>query len=327
MCQTPRRGSQAAEANASSFGKGVVLKSEHIRSRSSIDRKDRHCPKKPIDGVVWQLSTLDQFHKSFRSLIDKYHFPRAACGAFSVANSILLRDILQAKAKASSGEFVLTQKEIRGIVERLQDIERVTEEVTKVMASIYNDRLKYTKDHAQAFPTPNDVEKYLRDWVANYEISDYLIKEMKGQTEDVGGIHFVRYNQYPERNGATFEEKARLAEEKRFGGHKFGDKARVELEEGAARFLIEPFVPERKLCRPEEWMDWRNKLSKQKSSQSPFQIFVLDLNGHFCTAFSCFVKKAGTGKEASPHLVMINTTNSSYISSGAPCAAYDIAFS
>ena len=42
-------------------------------------------------------------------------------------------------------------------------------------------------------------------------------------------VHFFRYNQWPERESATHEEKERLEEEKIFGGEAFGDKATVIL--------------------------------------------------------------------------------------------------
>ena len=53
------------------------------------------------------------------------------------------------------------------------------------------------------------------NWVANYEISDFF----KAKPHQVT---FFRYNQYPERDASTFEEKERMIEEKPFGGEAIG---------------------------------------------------------------------------------------------------------
>lgn len=63
-------------------------------------------------------------------------------------------------------------------------------------------------------------------------------------------VHFLRYNQSPERARASHEERERLEEERPFGGNEqHGDKASVVLEAGACRHIIERFFPERMLQR------------------------------------------------------------------------------
>ena len=81
----------------------------------------------------------------------------------------------------------------------------------------------------------------MKNWAANYELSDYIRHVAKSE-QDVSKIFFVRYNQWSERFNATHEEAKRLKEEEKFGGHNTGDKATTQLEEGASRFIIESFT-------------------------------------------------------------------------------------
>jgi hypothetical protein len=52
-------------------------------------------------------------------------------------------------------------------------------------------------------------------------------------------------------------------------------------------------------------------------------IFVLDLNGHFAIAAAV---RTGAGVGAEPQLLLVNTTDGCSLSSGAPAAAFDLAF-
>jgi len=204
-------------------------------------------------------------------------------------------------------------------------------QVENVIKYISEARGGYISRNKGSFKNKKIIDRYRSDWVANYEISDYLRQQVMCES-----VHFVRYNQWPERNGATYEEKERLVEEKVFGGKVCGDKVSVSLEEGASRFIVESFHPSRRLYRPEDWI----KINAQKTTESkesrdsPInhrpQIFVLDLNGHFACCFSCVVAKSSNSKKSGVEqvrvLIVINTTSASYLSAGAPCAAFDLAF-
>ena len=68
----------------------------------------------------------------------------------------------------------------------------------------------------------------MRDWTANYEISDFVRQDKTNK----GRVTFFRYNQWPERGAAKYEEAERMVEEKPFGGEEEGDKSKVPLKEG-----------------------------------------------------------------------------------------------
>uniref|UniRef100_A0A7S0CW42 Uncharacterized protein n=2 Tax=Amorphochlora amoebiformis TaxID=1561963 RepID=A0A7S0CW42_9EUKA len=316
-----------------------ALKSSHNLSRTQISITSKHAPREPVNGDLIQINSLDQFHESFKILIKEFKFPSAACGAFSVANSIILHSLLTKHPMNKFG--VLTKGELESITQSLRTEKLVIDEVRKIMSFVHDTRQEYLKKHESKFPE-NEKDRYQRDWVANYEISDYLIKNAKDDAKEEKGekkacymcnkprVHFLRYNQWPERDGAKHEEKERLIEEKPFGGIKTGDKATVSLEEEAARFIVESFTPKRKLYRPEEWSERylrsaRMEFKEDEVEARLFQIFVLDVNGHFTCGFSCLLSK-DPQKPPVPTLVTINTTSASYLDNSCVAAAFDLSF-
>lgn len=80
----------------------------------------------------------------------------------------------------------------------------------------------------------------------------------------------------------------------------------MELEEGAVRFIVEPFVPARQLQRCADW---------QPTQENP--VIVIDLNGHFTTAVGCTI-------DGEHLLVNFNTTNGNYLHGEAPLAAFEL---
>ena len=302
----------SAQEHRSSLTAPIAMTSApRVTKRSNYKRGDaKRRAMKPTPGDVVQINTLNQFHKDVSPLIKKHRFPSAACGAFAVANALHIATELPSRLR----DGVLDQKGLDAVVAALRNPGPVLVTVDRIMKFIHDSRAAYIAKHASSFPTERARDKYMRDWVANFEISDFLIAEAKRSNTMMRRVAFVRYNQWPERAGAKHEEAERLVEERPFGGQKTGDKASVALEAGASRFIIEPFAPKRELLRPEKW-------ASSKSAQKIGGVFVLDVNGHFVTAFSCLF-----GESKSPRLIVVNTTSANYLSNGAPCAAYDAVF-
>lgn len=130
----------------------------------------------------------------------------------------------------------------------------------------------------------------------------------------------MRYNQWPERDTATHEEAQRLEEEEQFGGYNTGDKANVQLEEGASRFIVESFTPDggHLLERTDTF------LQRVCGDALKGAIFILDLNGHFTAAVA-------VGPPHEPKLMLVNTTRGDYIRGGGgggnvPLVAFDLAY-
>eukprot|EP00405_Crypthecodinium_cohnii_P054580 CAMPEP_0206625814 /NCGR_PEP_ID=MMETSP0325_2-20121206/64953_1 /ASSEMBLY_ACC=CAM_ASM_000347 /TAXON_ID=2866 /ORGANISM="Crypthecodinium cohnii, Strain Seligo" /LENGTH=160 /DNA_ID=CAMNT_0054150057 /DNA_START=242 /DNA_END=724 /DNA_ORIENTATION=- len=112
------------------------------------------------------------------------------------------------------------------------------------------------------------------------------------------GVHFVRYNQWPEIEDATHEELQRItAEEQAYGGVRDPKSLAMHYEEGDISFWVDTSVRQdsigesHRFCRtPLEWQRWRFE-SLQKgvaaadTAAAPC-LFVVDLNGHFVSAMA-----------------------------------------
>eukprot|EP00658_Telonema_sp_P-2_P084870 TRINITY_DN9542_c0_g1_i8.p2 TRINITY_DN9542_c0_g1~~TRINITY_DN9542_c0_g1_i8.p2 ORF type:complete len:322 (-),score=74.68 TRINITY_DN9542_c0_g1_i8:147-1112(-) len=245
---------------------------------------------------LMQLNTLDQFADDVLPSIREFQCPTATCGYFATANALAL---------APLAGSVQTAEDLERLADTLRDPEVIMGMTRDVMHSVSACRARWIEEHPADFPTHRSKKEYMTAWIANYEISDYLRNCGPDRTRDVV---FLRYNQWPERNTATHEEKDRLEEEREFGGEKTGDKATVAMEPGASRFIVESFSPGRQLQRASEW---------RPSSSCP--VLILDLNGHFAVALACNIDGADT-------LVMFNTTQGSYLAGLCPESAFTLAF-
>lgn len=259
-----------------------------------------------MDGEILQLNTIDQFANCFRPVIDAYEAPLSSCGYFSIANALLIAE--------SISDYRITRDELLGFIEStLSNVDCVTARIKDAMYFIQDSRKSYVRDHIIDFPTEEGRSQYLRAWVANYEISDYL-----QQGTVLENVYFFRYNQWPERNEATHEECKRMEEEREFGSDVTGDKGSVPLKDGATRFIVERFMPERKLQRPEVWLAEQEMMVSFESCRLP-SVFIVDVNGHFVVAFN-------TELEGKPTLIVINTTVGSYLHWPALSYIYDLVF-
>lgn len=75
------------------------------------------------------------------------------------------------------------------------------------MDFILNSRLMYATSNQQLLSNQREFQNYLRDWVANYEISDYL------KSKKLKGVYFIRNvaYEYPEEiEKVKFEELQRI---------------------------------------------------------------------------------------------------------------------
>merc|ERR1712232_93881 len=172
-------------------------------------------------------------------------------GYFSCANALLLSRAL----RAHSLRWTVTLKEVRCLLAEVEKTCLVEKEAERVMAFLKDRRSKYIADNTSEFPEKTEESHYMTDWVANYEISDYLLDQSK-QEAMLDSVHFFRYNQMPEIESAEHEELMRLQEEVCFGRAVPGgsdSKLTAELEPGATRFFVETFSPEHAQLRPESW--------------------------------------------------------------------------
>jgi hypothetical protein len=348
-------------------------------------------------GVVEQIGIVNQFSEAFRKTIDEFgkwqsdrsytkrsqltrHLSEVAssiCGYVSCATALEIWSYLCEDLAREGGTGCLdTLAKVEELTARLRDFAAMERRVRDVMAFIRDSRLRYIAAHATDFPSQRSREVYLKAWVANYEISDYLQRQttLLKEGAGVGAVpcefspllshhllyssdshfsiyqvpRFLRFNQWPEYGVATHEEKERLVEERRFGG-KNGDKEKsASYGPNDSQMIVESFVPERLLERPEVWArrmrgDYKggNAIDKTAASLSDSStaaatasstarsacIFVLDLNGHFAVSVSAYSEEAAAGNQESKTL-FYNSTKASYADTagGSIClaAAHDL---
>ena len=167
---------------------------------------------------------------------------------------------------------ITEQDELDSIVKQLRDYKALMPRLEHAMQFVNQSRRQYVDSNGDKFSSAAKRSKYVREWVANYEISDYFQQVALKNPAAVDGLVFARFNQYSEREHATHEEKERiLKEEARFGGtatHDKGDVTRYKTTDSV--FIMEHFAPERKMLRPEEFLT--------DGPPKP-RVFILDLNG------------------------------------------------
>ena len=105
------------------------------------------------------------------------------------ANAILLGKALQERE-----EKIEDVADVMELTLSLRDEKVVMEKVEDVMKFIHNSRMKDIENH-----DIKSKHEYMRAWTANYEISDYL--QHHATTPN---IFFLRHNQWPERDVATY---------------------------------------------------------------------------------------------------------------------------
>lgn len=295
----------------------IRLSSNFLKSRSSFghaeDTPFEACGTKQVLGNLEQRNTLDQFHSHFLPLKHNYETPGAMCGYFSIANAMLLSRRLPPR-------HTLSRHELNEVLIQLEDLDVVSGEVERVMKFVQQCRHEYIEKHTTRFENPSvDIPHYQSDWVANYEISDFLRTEAAtGALSD--SIHFFRYNQMPEFDEAKHEERERMEEERCFGSAVIpGDKQSAPLQPGATRFIVECFVaPEQGLRRPEHW-------AQAHMEHGTPAVFVVDVNGHFVVAVPLKIQEM-LGDAVVHTLVVINTSSACYLDSPALVYLFDLAF-
>ena len=244
-----------------------------------------------------QYNTLDQFGPLFEEAKRTHTTAAAICGYLSCANAILLEKFIVQSMQ--SGQE-LTHDCIRDFTTNvLSNIDQVLPETLECMASIQERRHHFWQKQT----LEKASQSSLQEWVANFEISDYF------KTHSVSGLPsptvFVRYNQWPELDDATPDERERLQEEKRFGGQIVSQngKKSITYGENDSVYFLEIFesIDASTFHTPEDF-----DVILQGSQSLP-RVLILDLNGHFVTALACCIANR-------PQLFVFNTTRTDYIS-------------
>jgi len=270
-------------------------------------------PHRPQDGLVLQVDTVNQFSQHWAPLIREFSSPSSICGYMVMANVLALQRLLPRGG-------LWSQTQLRQLLQGLRDPAELEPSLREAMRFVAVSRSEWITKHAADFRTDAASKNYLSAWVANYEISDFFqIVAARGGLNGAP-VHFVRYNQWPQHSAATHEERARLAEEERFGGS-VDSAGRVIYKESDATFLVEGFTPERCLQTPEMFL--KNFAADRKPPLAP-AVFVADLNGHFVTCVAVHLES--TQGEVKPALIVINTTGTSYLDNPTCAFTFDLVY-
>ena len=229
--------------------------------------------------IVRELKIVDQLSDAFAPSIKEFRTASMICGYLSCCVAQLV--------SSHFSSLRMEKRDVEKMVKILSHPASVLEEVREMMAWLMDTRHKYVLNHKSSFPvefinsgTVHDEERYLRDWVANYEISDWLKMNKNGR------IHFVRRLERDIEN-VHHEEKARLKEEEGFLDlNMFYD---VTLENG-----------ETLRTRPSEWVE---RFASTIESEPP--VFIADVEGHF-VVLKPIIFIAPDGSE-SPLILLLNT--------------------
>ncbi|KAL6055611.1 RNA pseudouridylate synthase domain containing protein 2 [Balamuthia mandrillaris] len=315
MCFT-WKGLAMKETNAVADAEAHRFKHESSNRRARWGEAAREGKKQQPLPVVREVKLLDQFGSHYQDSIRSFNTPNAICGYISIAVASYL---CSADLQASTGnehEQVWTFGLLQEAVKLLNEPDELVPRVEAAMHFVQSDRLRYIESHTDEFGREEEEQKkseekkrglfnvhseartrYMKDWVANYEISDWL--KQHGQEKYYDGrtrIHFVRQ---VERNveQCKHEERRRLKEEEQFHHLAFFVESKSEEDE-----------TETMLLTPLEWASTHLKLKQEKNDKRR-DVFIMDLGGHFAVMV-CFVD--GDVEAEQETAVLLNTTQTDY---------------
>lgn len=219
----------------------------------SLAFKNESTRKDANNGIICEVKSFNQCNSLLQGSITRYSTASMICGYCSCANALFIAE------NFLSENLHKTHDEIDGLITSLNDLSTMKRRYEAVMAPILEWRKTYIKNNEDKF-SQEQKDHYIKDWVANYEISDWL-KLVKN--EKVCFIRTVEYS--PDTyDKATYEEKERLLEEL-----PFFEKYRILIDD--------PLLDKsnKYLWHPEEWLT--------KSQNTP-KVFVVDVIGHFVVA-------------------------------------------
>ncbi|CAD8165149.1 unnamed protein product [Paramecium octaurelia] len=158
---------------------------------------------KDENTAIGQIFLYNQYSSEFEDLIEKFTTTQSICGFTSVANAIALKQI---------GPSI-------GYIQAIQHLKKNSQlrrkYVQDAMIFIQNSRRKYIQQSQWLSSNEKEGKKYLNDWVANFEISDYL-REKK--LENIFFIRNIAYDHPEAMEKLQFEEKDRIVEEAPYKG-------------------------------------------------------------------------------------------------------------
>jgi len=261
--------------------------SGQLEEKSSVPKIFKHekVNLKVGNIIVREIKILDQYGPHYAQSIAKYKTPSSICGYVVCAVAPLVSEW--------ANYMICQPEDVDKMIENLRDPKVMIPKVEEAMEIIQAQRTLYVEEYGDEFANPKERDFYIKDWVANYEISDLL----QITSPNLKNLFFLRYCafSFPEEvKKVKHEELRRLKEEEAFKGN---------------RFIVESFYNERRLQTVDDWIR-EGHMEKLAATDKPL-VFVGDLAGHFVTFVLCKVlKEDGTLED---NLLMINSTQTNYL--------------
>jgi len=226
-------------------------------------------------GFVREIFLVDQFDSCFNNLIRDYQCPSAICGYTSMTFAYMIDDYL-----FNQVQIIESIDDLNTLVNYLIDNQRFINKLEEPMIYVQSSRFSYITNNHHEFNNENSTDKYMKDWVANYEISDYLNLNPNPR------IIFLR-NIERKPQTCNHEELRRLQEEVPFLGEDFF------LEQ------YSPTTGRTKLYSPKQWI-------MEKCDQIEKLVVIADLLGHF----AILLPSRFNGDDVGNELILFNTMRS-----------------
>lgn len=237
--------------------------------------------------TIREVKMMDQFAPDFKDLIKRFSTSEFICGY--VASGV-------APFVAKNMKTEMEDTEVDSILNQLsKDSKEVCSLIEETMSLIQGHRQDYINENKSSFKTKQDEDKYLAEWVFNFEISDTL----RATSSDLSNLFFLRYCGWDVPDLATkaeHEEAKRIEEEKPYKGQ---------------TLFIEVFSPERKLMSIEDFIKERRDLIIFAEDKP--MVFLTDIVEHFVTFIALKVKK--DQKFVQETVLMLDSTTNNYLTS------------
>eukprot|EP01022_Parablepharisma_sp_SALTPOND_P034204 TRINITY_DN908_c0_g1_i1.p1 TRINITY_DN908_c0_g1~~TRINITY_DN908_c0_g1_i1.p1 ORF type:complete len:275 (-),score=30.48 TRINITY_DN908_c0_g1_i1:158-982(-) len=234
-------------------------------------------------NVIWrEIKVIDQYSPELDSVKELYQTSCSICGYVTIAIAPTFPNLVKLKATYESVLEVITNLQSTSYVETLLE---------SPMSFIRESRKTYIENNKDEFGKEIDIKSYIKDWVATYEMSDYL-RQIKEVPENLVFLRQVAWDHPENVMGINHEEAIRVKEELPFKGQ---------------GFFIETFAPTRRLWTVAEWM--KNCKKDLKKANKPL-VVIADLLGHFVTCL-CFELIRGT--QTKKTVLLLDSTTMRYL--------------
>ena len=364
----------ALEESARAFTDSVsniLIGTQSMVRRETLSRADKHAPGVPKEGKLYQIGTLNQFHAKFASLATEYGAPSAVCGYVVCAEALLLEEYLLDVSGVMTSSHIQSMCDMLTDFYKMEPVLRRSFEGIQGSRDAFcaaNPVIKDGTNEAQVRTVKKQwVANYeVGDFLANHSISQNthflrlnqwperadatpdegprLLEEARFGGRRLGGEGSTMV--YGEHDSVYFIQSFvphsvfrspdewvlhRVQNYSAGAGAGSGSSAAAAAASAAAAAAatISGTGSGASSCTA------TSDGSSPPASPPPApQVFVLDLNGHFAVAVSCYLDLAGDGSSSSGgsisgerSLLLFQTTPTDYLHTNPALAyAFDSAF-